>query len=202
VNQLPASVDWTVGSSHAGSPTFDEQVRLFTSAGWGPWTDAAAGISHTMTAALLQGATGYQFRTRAQIGALVSGWTTGTSRKPWRVIHSAGSVSYSGSWQTVRSGPASWHESTKPGSSASLTTRGTSYGVQLSTGAGTGVVKLCVDPTRLDRCISVDLSTLPVSSGRTIVVVNDLAAMPHTLVLTVVSGRVDLAAFVGLTAVP
>jgi hypothetical protein len=199
---VPAWIDWTTGTSSTGSPTFDEEVRLLTAAGWGPWTDVAVGVHQTKGPALLAVSTGYQFRVRAHIGSLVSVWTIGAARMPWTVLHSAGSVAYAGAWTTVGTGATSRRESTTPGSKAGVSVTGTSFGVKLSTGAGMATVRICVDPATFDKCVIVDLSTIPASTGRTIVVVDGLAAKPHTVVLTVISGTLDLASFQGFSAVP
>lgn len=150
--------------------------------------------------------TTYQFAVRARdslgnVGAWANGpmFRANVVQETPRTI--APTLTYSGTWRSLLDTTASGgavRTSSTPGSKATFTFTGRNVGAVMPTRADLGTVKVCIDGTV--NCSTIDLSPATGLGARKLVFVRNrlTTTVNHVVTVEVVSGRVDLDAFVRL----
>lgn len=205
---VPVRFTWSASDNVSPASSIQSFLQQRTKSGstWSAYSSLVGPtLAKTATPALPANPAFRQFRVRPQDQAGNLG--TGPAGPQFRVFpyqESNGAIAYSGKWhQTAKSGAfgGSVRYSTQAGAKATLTSTARNVAAVMPLTPTGGKAKICLDPgTAAQSCSTVDLSP-PGGLGarKEVFVRNGLnATKTHKIQVTVVSGRVDLDAFVAL----
>jgi hypothetical protein len=205
---VPVRFNWSVldDFSPAASIQSTLQQRTNASGSWSAFSNLAGPTTaKALIPSLPANATLRQFRIRAKdANANVGTGPAGTAFRVTPYQEFSPAIAYSGTWtQKAQSGAfgGGVRSSTQPGAKAALTSTGRNLAVVAPLTATGGAAKVCLDPgTASQSCSTVDLSPASgLGARREVFVRNGLnASVTHKIQVTVLSGRVDLDAFVAL----
>lgn len=205
---VPVHFAWSATDAVTPGPQLQSFLQMRTNSGgtWSPFSTYGVPTFAKSTNASFTGSVLRQFRVRAKDQA--GNFGTSPPGPAFRVTvyqERNSAITYSGVWhqadQATASGGAVKY-STQAGAKATLTSTGRNLGVVMPWSPTRGTVRICLDPgTAAQSCGTVDLSPAPgVSAARKLVFVRNgrSPTATHKVVVTVLSGRADLDAFVAL----
>ncbi len=205
---VPIRLVWSVSDGDAFAKPIESspQRQMRQADGWGGWSTVAGPIAATRADLMLApSARDRRFRIEAEDQVEQVG--TGSAGRAFDVAaiqDSSRRVAYAGAWRRIPNAAAnggSLRSATRRGATATVGFRGRNAAVVMPLRSILGAVRICLDPgTAGQLCRAVDLSPAAGLGPRRMVFSrNGLpASVAHRLRITVLSGRVDLDAFVVL----
>jgi beta-propeller uncharacterized protein DUF5122/List-Bact-rpt repeat protein len=202
---VPVRFAWTASDNITPSASISSTLQQRTSSNGSPWTAYSnlfgPSTAKTVTRSFAPASTVRQFRVTAKDAA--TNVVQGPAAPRFRVNayqESSSAIAYSGNWRrTARHGAfgGSVEFSRQPGAKATLTATGRNLAVVMPLASTAGTARICVDGA---SCSRVDLSPASgLGPRKEVYARNGLAASTaYKVQVTVLSGRVDLDAFVAL----
>jgi hypothetical protein len=205
---FPARFSWSA-SDHLTSASqirSSLQQRALSGSGWSAWqTLAGPTTAKSATPSLPPGSTFHQFRVQVvdQAGN-VGASSPGPAFRTLADQESSPKIIYSGTWHQTKEAGASGGSvsySNQAGARATRAFKGRNAAVVAPLRSGEGTAQVCLDPgTTHQSCQRIDLSPSSGLGERKVVFARNALppTMQHHLQVTVVSGRVELDAFLVL----
>jgi hypothetical protein len=206
---VPVRFAWSASDNVTPAGSIQSSLQQRTSSNGTSWSGYSSLVGPTTakvaTPSFAPGSTYRQFRVMAEDQAGNVGYSgAGPALRVTAYQEGSSSITYSGTWHLASPTGAfggSVRYSTQAGAKATLTSTGRNLAVVMPLTSTGGTANICLDPgTASQSCSTVDLSP---SSGlgprKEVFVRNGLAASTtHKVQVTVVSGRVDLDAFIAI----
>jgi hypothetical protein len=206
---VPVRFAWTASDNVTPAGSIQSTLQQRTSPDGSSWSGYSSLVgpitAKVATSSFASGNTYRQFRVRAEDQAGNVGLSgAGPAFRVKAYQEGSSSINYAGTWHLISQTGAfggSVKRATQAGAKATLTSTGRNLAVVMPLASTGGTAQICLDPgTASESCSTVDLSP---SSGlgprKEVFVRNGLSASTtHKVQVTVVSGPVDLDAFVAL----